>query len=62
MTVVPSYANLNLLFKIHPSWRLLRAENAPLILSFLDNVFVQPNVRIMTQADLVSKLWFTRFD
>jgi hypothetical protein len=56
MTVVPSYTNLNLLFKIHPSWRLLRAENAPLILSFLDNVFVQPNVRIMTQEDLVSKL------
>ncbi|HMA64437.1 MAG: DUF3375 domain-containing protein, partial [Fibrobacterota bacterium] len=51
-----SYTSLNQLFKIHPSWRLLRAENAPLILSFLDKVFVQPNVRIMTQADLVSKL------
>lgn len=51
-----SYTSLNQLFKIHPSWRLLRAENAPLILSFLDKVFVQPNVRFMTQADLVSKL------
>jgi flagellar motility protein MotE (MotC chaperone) len=51
-----SYSSLNQLFKIHPSWRLLRAENAPLILSFLDKVFVQPNVRFMTQANLVSKL------
>jgi hypothetical protein len=23
-----------------PAWRLLRAENAPLVLSFLDQVFV----------------------
>lgn len=51
-----SYSSLNQLYKIHPSWRLLRAENAPLILSFLDKVFVQPNVRFMTQANLVSKL------
>ena len=51
-----SYNNLNQLFRIHPSWRLLRAENAPLILSFLDKAFVQPNVRFMSQANLVSKL------
>ncbi len=51
-----SYSSLNQLYKIHPSWRLLRAENAPLILSFLDKAFVQPNVRFMTQANLVSKL------
>lgn len=44
------------MFKIHPSWRLLRAENAPLILAFLDKVFVQPNVRFITQANLVSRL------
>lgn len=51
-----SYTSLHQLFKIHPSWRLLRAENAPLILSFLDKAFVQTNVRFMTQANLVSKL------
>jgi hypothetical protein len=51
-----SYNSLNQLFKIHPSWRLLRAENAPLILAFLDKVFVQPNVRFITQANLVSRL------
>ncbi len=40
----------------HPSWRLLRADHAPLILAFLDKVFVQPNVRVMSQSNLVAKL------
>ena len=51
-----SYPGLNQLFRIHPSLRLLKAESAPLILSFLDKAFVQPNVRFMSQADLVAKL------
>ena len=28
-----------------PAWRLLRADNAPLVLSFLYQVFVEENVR-----------------
>ena len=28
-----------------PAWRLLRADNAPLVLSFLHRVFVEENVR-----------------
>jgi len=35
-----------------PAWRLLRAENAPLVLSFLHRVFVQGNARAISAADL----------
>lgn len=40
----------------HPSWRLLRATNAPLIVSFLGRVFVHENVRVITQTELVARL------
>lgn len=51
-----SYHKINQLFKTHPSLKLLRAAHAPLVLSFLDRVFIQPNVRFMSQDNLVSKL------
>ena len=50
------YATLTILHKNHPAWRLLRADHAPLIASFLQQVFVLPNVRLMSQSDLVSHL------
>ena len=50
------FSDLQQLHKTHPAWRLLRAERAPLILSFLDKVFIEPNVRVMSQSDLESKL------
>ena len=50
------YHHLLQLSKTHPAWRLLAAEHAPLIISFLDQVYIKPNVRVMSQADLVSKL------
>ena len=40
----------------HPSWRLLRADNAPLIIGFLHRTFVAPNKRTLAQPELVSKL------
>ncbi|WP_367127873.1 DUF3375 domain-containing protein [Saccharothrix sp. HUAS TT1] len=40
----------------HPAWRLLRADNAPLILGFLSTTFLQPNVRRMPGPDLVEAL------
>ncbi len=40
----------------NPAWRLLRAENAPLVLSFLNRVFVQGNARAVSAADLVALL------
>jgi hypothetical protein len=43
----------------HPAWRyatLLRSEHAPLVASFLQRVFIAPNVRVMAQADLAEAL------
>ena len=50
------YATLDTLRRSHPAWRLLLADHAPLVASFLQRVFVLPNVRGMAQAELVSKL------
>ncbi len=50
------YATLDLLRQSHPAWRLLRSDHAPLVGSFLQRVFIAPNVRVMTQADLAEAL------
>ncbi|HEX6453335.1 MAG TPA: DUF3375 domain-containing protein [Trebonia sp.] len=39
-----------------PAWRLLRADNAPLVLSFLYRVFVAGNIRVVPATELVSRL------
>ncbi|MFA7665850.1 MAG: DUF3375 domain-containing protein [Burkholderiaceae bacterium] len=40
----------------HPAWRLLASPHAPLVASFLYRVFVAPNVRVMSEADLAETL------
>ena len=50
------YATLESLRKNHPAWRLLLADSAPLVASFLHRSFVAPNVRVMAQADLAEQL------
>jgi hypothetical protein len=50
------YATLDTLRAHHPAWRLLRSDNAPLVASFLERVFVTPNVRVMAAADLAEAL------
>jgi len=40
----------------HPAWRLLSADNAPLILSFLGTVFVDENAHSVSAADLAARL------
>ncbi|MBW6512045.1 MAG: DUF3375 domain-containing protein [Desulfuromonadaceae bacterium] len=50
------YATLELLRQNHPAWRLLRAQHAPLVAGFLRRVFIVPNVRELSQADLVEAL------
>ncbi|MDD4648651.1 MAG: DUF3375 domain-containing protein [Desulfoplanes sp.] len=50
------YATLDLLRQNHPAWRLLRAQHAPLVAGFLHRVFIAPNVRTLSQADLVEAL------
>lgn len=53
---VLDYTTLDQLRRQHPAWRLLAAEHAPLVASFLHRVFITPNVRVMAQADLVEAL------
>ena len=50
------YDTLDRLRQNHPAWRLLRSDHAPLVASFLQRVFVTPNVRVMAQADLAEAL------
>lgn len=40
----------------HPAWRLLRADHAPLIVSFLEPDFVMPQRRKFDKHALVSRL------
>ncbi|MDP2787965.1 MAG: DUF3375 domain-containing protein [Pseudomonadota bacterium] len=54
--MILDYATLDLLRQGHPAWRLLRSDHAPLVASFLQRVFVAPNVRVMAQADLAEAL------
>ncbi|MFZ1547665.1 MAG: DUF3375 domain-containing protein [Candidatus Nitrotoga sp.] len=50
------FSTLDLLRQSHPAWRLLRSDYAPLVASFLQRVFIVPNVRVMAQADLAESL------
>jgi len=50
------FATLDALRTHHPAWRLLRSDHAPLVASFLHRVFVAPNVRVMSEADLAEAL------
>jgi len=50
------YTTLETLRRTHPAWRLLLADSAALVASFLHRVFVLPNVREIAQADLVERL------
>lgn len=50
------YDTLDLLRQTHPAWRLLRSDHVPLVASFLQRVFITPNLRVMAQADLAEAL------
>jgi flagellar motility protein MotE (MotC chaperone) len=55
-TMTIDHATLETLRMHHPAWRLLRSDHAPLVASFLHRVFVAPNVRAMSAADLSEAL------
>ena len=40
----------------HPAWRLLAADSAPLIIGFLHQAFVAPNLRAIAEDDLEEQL------
>jgi hypothetical protein len=50
------YASVEALRRSHPAWRLVAAEHAPLIVSFLHASFLVPNVRSLPEQELVAKL------
>lgn len=50
------YSTLEALRTHHPAWRLLRSDHVSLVASFLHRVFVLPNVRVMSTADLSEAL------
>jgi hypothetical protein len=50
------FATLEALRKRHPAWRLLVADSAPLVASFLHRSFVGPNLRTIARQELIAKL------
>jgi hypothetical protein len=50
------YHTLETLRNHHPAWRLLNSPHAPLIASFLQRVFIIPNVRVIAAIDLAEML------
>ena len=50
------YRTLETLRRRHPAWRLLVADHAPLIVSFLHDTFIRPNVRTLSQPELATRL------
>lgn len=50
------YEQLESLRTSHPAWRLLKADNAVLIASFLHLTFIAPNLRSCPESELISKL------
>ena len=56
MTGAASFDEIAWLRANSPAWRLLRADSAPLVLSFLYRVFVADNVRSIAATELASRL------
>lgn len=50
------HAALTSLRRTHPAWRLLAADNAALVVAFLHDTFVRPNVRSLSQTDIETLL------
>lgn len=51
-----NFDDLDALRRANPAWRLLRADNAPLLLSFLGRVFVDDNIREISESELTDLL------
>ncbi|WP_426197707.1 DUF3375 domain-containing protein [Massilia sp. DWR3-1-1] len=50
------YQQLLIQRRTHPAWRLLAADHAPMIASFLHAAFIAPNVRAMPRQQLAVQL------
>ncbi|MDQ6992788.1 MAG: DUF3375 domain-containing protein [Mariprofundus sp.] len=56
VTTTFNYEALDALRLNHPAWRLLRADSAPLVASFLHRIFIVSNRREMAQSDISEAL------
>src|SRR5436309_3429880 len=56
MNTQQRHDELSALRRTHPAWRLLAADNAPLVLGFLERVFLTPNVRVLPAPELLEAL------
>ncbi len=50
------YFDLKAMRKTHPAWRLMAAENGPLVAGFLDSTFREKNIRSIEEAELTMGL------
>jgi flagellar motility protein MotE (MotC chaperone) len=50
------FQTLEALRKNHPAWRLLLADSAPMVASFLQRSFIAHNLRTIAQQELAAKL------
>ncbi|MDN5871178.1 MAG: DUF3375 domain-containing protein [Nitrococcus sp.] len=50
------YDSLQILRRMHPAWRLLAADHAPLVIGFLHRCFVEPNVRMLPEEEVALRL------
>jgi len=55
-TLAMDLPSLEALRRMHPGWRLLLADHAPFVASFLHGAFIVPNARSIPQAALAAKL------
>lgn len=56
MSVHERHDELGSLRRNHPAWRLLAADNAVLVLGFLESAFLNPNIRLLAEPDLLEAL------
>jgi len=61
MVTVLDIDTLEAMRRQHPAWRLLVADSAALVASFVHRVFVLPNRRLISEADLAEMLEDTLF-
>ena len=55
------YHTLDRLRQSHPAWKLLKADNAALIASFLHRAYIASNARTLGEAEIVTRLEDTLF-
>ncbi|MDA3937832.1 MAG: DUF3375 domain-containing protein [Spirochaetia bacterium] len=54
--MVLDFFDLKNMRKTHPAWRLMAAENGPLVAGFLDSVFRENNLRRIEESELTMRL------